>query len=84
VISDQLDWPFFEDRHRALDRDVRAWLVAQSQHDEDDVDAACRAWVRALGEGGFLRHCVPAAYGRRLRRDRLALAVPHARALGRA
>jgi len=63
VISDQLDWPFFEDRHRALDRDVRAWLVAQSQHDEDDVDAACRAWVRALVEGGFLRHCVPAAYG---------------------
>ena len=51
MISDQLDWPFFEDRHRALDRDVRAWLVAQSQHDEDDVDAACRAWVRAkLGE----------------------------------
>ena len=29
----------------------------------DDVDAACRAWVRALGDAGHLRHCVPAAYG---------------------
>ncbi len=29
----------------------------------DDVDAACRAWVRALGDAGILRYCVPAAYG---------------------
>jgi len=29
----------------------------------DDVDATCRAWVRALADAGHLRHCVPAAYG---------------------
>ena len=29
----------------------------------DDVDAACRHWVRALGTAGWLRHCVPAGYG---------------------
>jgi acyl-CoA dehydrogenase len=63
ALDDQLDWPFFEDRHRALDREVRAWLRSQPAHDERNVDAACRGWVRALGEGGFLRHCVPAAHG---------------------
>jgi acyl-CoA dehydrogenase len=63
MLDDQLDWPFFEERHRTLDRDVRAWLARQSTHDESDVEAACRAWVRALGEAGFLRHCVPAAFG---------------------
>jgi acyl-CoA dehydrogenase len=63
ALEDQLDWPFFEDRHRALDREVRAWLGAQPAHEHGDVDAACRTWVRALGQAGFLRHCVPAAYG---------------------
>ena len=29
----------------------------------DDVDAECRALVRKLGDGGWLRYCVPAAYG---------------------
>jgi hypothetical protein len=24
MLEDQLDWPFFEGRHRALDRDVPA------------------------------------------------------------
>jgi len=63
VTSDQLDWPFFEERHRALDREVRAWLATTSPHESGDVDAACRAWVRALGAAGFLRHCVPASHG---------------------
>jgi acyl-CoA dehydrogenase len=62
-LQDPLDWPFFDDRHRALDRDLRAWLAGQSTHEDGDVDAACRAWVRALGQGGFLRHCIPAAHG---------------------
>nr|WP_243406262.1 acyl-CoA dehydrogenase family protein [Sphingosinicella sp. YJ22] len=29
----------------------------------DDVDAECRALVKKLGDGGWLRYCVPAAYG---------------------
>ena len=29
----------------------------------EDVDAECRALVRKLGDGGWLRYCVPAAYG---------------------
>ncbi len=57
-----LDWPFFDDGHRALGRALDAWAAAQPVA-HDDVDAACRAWVRALGDAGHLRHCVPASHG---------------------
>ena len=59
---DHLDWPFFDDAHRALGRELAAWVDGRSIA-HDDVDAACRQWVRALGDAGHLRHCVPAAYG---------------------
>ena len=36
--------------------------------DERNADASCRAWVRALADGGWLRACVPGAY-RRLRAE---------------
>jgi acyl-CoA dehydrogenase len=60
-----LDWPFFDDSHRALAEELEGWCKAELQpgHDEDDVDAACRALVRKLGQGGWLRYCVPSAYG---------------------
>jgi acyl-CoA dehydrogenase len=62
--STYLDWPFFDDAHRALARDIRAAApgIAHAAA-ERDVDAATRATVRALGAGGWLRHVVPAAYG---------------------
>jgi acyl-CoA dehydrogenase len=54
-----LDWPFFEDRHRALAREVDAWAAEHVAHIHGpDVDAACRQLVRALGEGGWLQHAV--------------------------
>jgi acyl-CoA dehydrogenase len=56
-----LDWPFFEDRHRALAMAAEAWA---SQHVADahgpDVDAECKALVRALGAAGWLAHAVAA------------------------
>jgi acyl-CoA dehydrogenase len=60
-----LDWPFLDEGHRRLSRDLEAWCDAElgHDHDEDDVDRACRALVRKLGEGGWLRYCVPAAHG---------------------
>lgn len=59
-----LDWPFFDDTHRTLATSLDAWC-AQSLHvdHQGDVDAACRALVRQLGEGGWLKYCVPASHG---------------------
>ena len=59
-----LDWPFLDDSHRKLGRELEAWCTAElnAGHGED-VDAECRALVRKLGDAGWLRYCVPAAYG---------------------
>jgi acyl-CoA dehydrogenase len=61
---DHLALPFFDDGHRALAGELDGWAA---QHlvgiDHHDADRACRALVRALGDAGFLRHCVPAAHG---------------------
>lgn len=59
-----LDWPFFDDGHRRLADELEAWCAANLTGDHGaDVDAACRELVRKLGEAGWLRYCVPAAYG---------------------
>ena len=55
-------WPFFDDIHRELARSVAEWAPQQSVGD-DPVDAACRDWVRRLGAAGYLRYCVPEAWG---------------------
>ncbi|WCM87729.1 acyl-CoA dehydrogenase family protein [Acidovorax sp. NCPPB 3576] len=54
--------PFFGDAHRALIDGLVPWAAAQAV-DESDDRAACREWVRRLGDGGWLRYCVPAAHG---------------------
>jgi len=51
-----LSWPFFEDRHRALVRELEAWCAAHLPVAHGDVDAACQGLVAALGAGGWLRH----------------------------
>ena len=59
-----LDWPFLDDGHRALAQDLEAWCVANlADAHGSDTDAECRRLVRALGDGGWLRYCVPAAWG---------------------
>ncbi|MCX7142917.1 MAG: acyl-CoA dehydrogenase family protein [Proteobacteria bacterium] len=60
-----LDWPFFEAPQRTLAADLDAWASANLAHLDHgaDVDALCRDLARRLGGGGWLRHCVPAAYG---------------------
>jgi len=54
--------PFFDDAHRQLADGLREWAPAQSV-DESDDRAACRDWVRRLGDGGWLRYCVAAEHG---------------------
>ena len=59
-----LDWPFFDDAHRRLAADLETWCEAELGHCHgNDIDAECRALVRRLGDGGWLRYCVPAAWG---------------------
>src|SRR4051812_28098952 len=65
-----LGWPFFDDGHRAFARDLEPWtrdtLPALLAHDEGDLDSVYTCvgdLVRSLGRAGWLRACVPAAYG---------------------
>ncbi len=62
AVTGHLALPFFNAGHQALGRELAAWVVGQ-QVDESDDRAACREWVRRLGEAGWLRYCVPAEFG---------------------
>jgi len=63
-IDDTLSWPFFDDGHRRFAESLARWADATLPSlPHDDVDAACRARVKALGEAGFLRAVVPAEHG---------------------
>ena len=70
-----LELPFFDEAHRALGAGLSAW-TPQQVVDESDDRLACRQWVRLLGDAGWLRYCVPAAYGGALERlDSRALVI---------
>jgi alkylation response protein AidB-like acyl-CoA dehydrogenase len=67
ATSETLQWPFFDDDHRALHLRLEAWLADEgaalpaplSPHaPQAQLDAHCRDWVRALGAAGWLRHAV--------------------------
>lgn len=61
-----LDWPFFDDSHRTLARDLDVWCgknQALLESHPADVDAHCRALVKKLGADGWLKHATPKAYG---------------------
>src|SRR3954468_21117739 len=64
TLEETLSWPFFDDGHRrfatALTRFADATLAGLPH---DDVDAACRARVKALGQAGFLKAVVPGEFG---------------------
>ena len=53
-----LDWPFYEPRHRDLAAKLVAWAAANLDAHGDDVYAECRGLVRELGAAGFLKLCV--------------------------
>ena len=54
-----LNWPFFEDRHRAVAKAIEEWAAANLPADHGDIDAACRDLVQKLGRDGFLKHSAP-------------------------
>lgn len=56
--------PFFDTEHQELAVNLERWCAAHlQQHDDSDVDVACRHLVKVLGEHGWLQYCVPSAYG---------------------
>ncbi len=64
MLDETIRWPFFDDTHRRFAADLSRWADATIPSlPHDDVDAACRARVRALGEAKFLDAVVPRAYG---------------------
>jgi acyl-CoA dehydrogenase len=70
-----LQWPFFDDRHRAWADKLGAWAKDNlNDVDHHDVDAACRKLVKALGGGGFLSVTAPGEGNDKLDVRTLALA----------
>jgi acyl-CoA dehydrogenase len=64
ALDDTLRLPFFDDDHRRFAETVARWADARLPGlPHDDVDAACRACVAALGEAGLLKAVVPAEFG---------------------
>jgi acyl-CoA dehydrogenase len=54
-----LTWPFLDARHRALEQALDEWASAHlTQGHQEDVDAACRALVRSLGDAGWLKYTI--------------------------
>ncbi|MDC0190346.1 acyl-CoA dehydrogenase family protein [Rhodospirillales bacterium] len=69
-----LDWPFFDDSHRKFVIELGEWAEnerASLQHEEPkdnaELDELCNKFVKKLGEGGWLRYCVPEPYGGKLK-----------------
>jgi acyl-CoA dehydrogenase len=55
-----LNWPFFEERHRALADKLAPWANSNLGNiDHYDTDTACRALVRKLGDDGWLQLTAP-------------------------
>jgi acyl-CoA dehydrogenase len=63
-LEQTLDWPFFESRHRQLVSEIACWADRTAPSLEDsDVDACCRARVKALGAAGWLKPIATAEHG---------------------
>jgi acyl-CoA dehydrogenase len=60
-----LSWPFFEEHHRELATGLSRWAKdnVAGLVDHHDTDGSCKKLVKAMGEAGWLRAAVPAAYG---------------------
>ena len=65
LSREHLEWPFLGQEHRALARELDAFIADGGLGDIDhhDANAATKTLVARLGAAGFLRHCVPRAHG---------------------
>jgi acyl-CoA dehydrogenase len=61
-----LAWPFLDANHRQLAEALEHWCqthLVQASHDDAEVDVECRRLLALLGDGGWLRYCVPSSHG---------------------
>ena len=64
-----LDWPFLEPAHKTLALTLDEWAASElppivdAPGAHENVDETCRRLVRKLGADGWLRYCVPRAFG---------------------
>jgi len=65
-----LSWPFFDEGHRELARDLERWagavlppLLEGAEESLDAVYACVGRLVPELGKAGLLRACIPGLYG---------------------
>ena len=66
-LASCLELPFFEPAHAELARQAHDWAqrtLPDVAAGAADLDAHCRALVKALGAAGLLRYCVPRAWAR--------------------
>ena len=65
MLDTMTDLPFFDDQHKQLANDLKAWAKPRftNRAHAGDVDALCRTIVTDLGQAGWLRWCVPATGG---------------------
>jgi len=60
MTDDFLEWPFFDERHRALRTKLRPWVREHlAGIDVSDDRKACKVLVERLAAGGFLDYSVP-------------------------
>jgi len=61
-----LQWPFLAAGHRELHARLHDWLAKEREairRRTEDVDGDCRRLLALIGEAGWLRYTVPAAFG---------------------
>lgn len=60
-----LAWPFFDEGHRQMSKELNAWTDSQLGAEDGSADVAqtCRALVAKLGRDGWLRYCVGNTHG---------------------
>ena len=71
-----LDWPFFDERHRQLARNLDHWCRSQlADLGHDDTDRICKTIVARLGTDGWLTHSAPDPDDPKSRIDVRSLAI---------
>ena len=74
IDQTHLAWPFFDESHRRFAQELAQWTSQQPAHEDHlGTDAQCRAWVRRLGQAGWLQHVVSLQAGSALDTRRLCL-----------